>query len=91
MRIDLFLKVTGLLKTRSIASKAIGAGAVELNGSKAKASSAVEIGSLISLIKPDGARTTVKVLVVPLSKNVSRKDRSSLYTVIDVDEEVACL
>ncbi len=88
MRIDLFLKVTGLLKTRSIASKAIGAGAVELNGSRAKASSAVETGSVISLIKPDGSRTTIKVLVVPAGKNVSRKDRSSLYSVIN--EEAPC-
>lgn len=90
MRIDLFLKVTGLLKTRSIASKAIGAGAVELNGVRAKASSAVETGAVIDLIKPDGSRTTIKVLIVPTSKNVSRKGRSSLYDVIS-GEESGCL
>ncbi|MCD4706191.1 MAG: RNA-binding S4 domain-containing protein [Candidatus Sabulitectum sp.] len=87
MRIDLFLKVTGLLKTRSIASKAIGAGAVELNGSRAKASSTVETGAVIGLIKPDGSRITIKVLIVPTSKNVSRKDRSSLYDVAGREEQ----
>ena len=86
MRIDLFLKVAGLLKTRSIASKAIGAGAVDLNGSRAKSSSAVEAGSVISLIKPDGNRITIKVLFVPTSKNVSRKDRDSLFDVLGVEE-----
>lgn len=90
MRIDLFLKVTGLLKTRSIAGKAIGSGAVELNGIKAKASSSVETGSVISLIKPDGSRLTVRVLTVPSSKNVSRKDRSSLYDVLNREEQ-GCL
>lgn len=90
MRIDLFLKVTGLLKTRSIASKAIKAGAVELNGSAAKASSVVEAGAVISLVKPDGSRITLKVLVVPASKNVSRKDRGSLFNVIG-GEEKGCL
>lgn len=86
MRIDLFLKVSGLLKTRSIASKAIRAGAVELDGVRAVASSSVKTGSVISLIKPDGSRNTLQVLVVPTSKNVSRKDRSSLYEVINGEE-----
>ena len=86
MRIDLYLKVTGLLKTRSIASKAITAGAVELNGLKAKASSTVSVGSKISLIKPDGSRITLIVAEVPASKNVSRKDRDSLYDVVGGDE-----
>ncbi len=90
MRIDLFLKVSGLLKTRSIASKAIGSGAVELNGSKAKASSSVEPGAIIDMIKPDGSRISIKVLVIPSSKNVSRKDRGSLFEVIG-GEEPACL
>ena len=86
MRIDLFLKVSGLLKTRSIASKAIRAGAVELDGVRAAASSSVKTDSLISLIKPDGSRNIIQVLVVPTSKNVSRKSRSSLYKVIDGEE-----
>ncbi len=86
MRIDLYLKVTGLLKTRSIASKAIASGAVELNGVKAKSSSSVSVGSKISLIKPDGTRITLNVLEVPTSKNVSRKDRGSLYDVVGGDE-----
>lgn len=90
MRIDLFLKVTGLLKTRSIAGKAIGSGAVELNGNRAKASSSVEAGSVIGLVKPDGSRITIRVLTVPSSKNVSRKDRSSLYEVLSREEQ-SCL
>jgi ribosomal 50S subunit-recycling heat shock protein len=87
MRIDLYLKVTGLLKTRSIAAKAIDAGAVLQNGSVVKASSSVEAGSLISLIRPDGTRVTVKVLMVPETKNVSRKDRGSLYEMVEGEEQ----
>jgi len=87
MRIDLFLKVTGLLKTRSIASKAIEAGAVRLNGAAVKASCAVAVGSVISLVKPDGSGITLRVLSVPESKNVSRKDRSTLYDVIGEEEQ----
>lgn len=87
MRIDLFLKVAGLLKTRSIASKAISAGAVELNGSSVKASATVETGAVIGLTKPDGSRITIKVLVVPVTKNVSRKERSTLFDIVREEEQ----
>jgi ribosomal 50S subunit-recycling heat shock protein len=83
MRIDLFLKVSGLLKTRSIASRAIGSGAVKLNGVRTKASASVEEGSVIELVIPDGTELTLKVLVVPKNTNVSRKDRKLLYSVLN--------
>ncbi len=82
MRIDVFLKVAGLLKTRSIAGKAIASGAVLIHGARAKASATVEPGSLIDLIRPDGESITVKVLAVPGTKTVSRKDRKELYEII---------
>lgn len=89
MRIDVFLKVTGLLKTRSIAGKAIGSGAVSIDGIRAKASATVEPGSLIGLIKPDGESIIVKVLAVPATKTVSRKDRKELFEIIQ-REEAGC-
>ncbi len=89
MRIDLYLKVTGLLKTRSIAGKAISSGSVVLDGRKAKASSAVLPGSVIDLVKPDGTSVTVEVLEIPKGKNVSRAARKELYRV--VSEEDDCL
>lgn len=86
MRIDVFLKVSGLLKTRSIAGKAIGSGAVSINGVRAKASATVEPGAEISLIKPDGKSVTVKVLALPKTKTVSRKDRKELFEIVERGE-----
>lgn len=86
MRIDLFLKVSGLLKTRSIAGKAIASGAVSMNNSRVKASSAVEEGALISFVKPDGEKLVVKILQIPSTTNVSRKARTSLYEIIERGE-----
>ncbi len=86
MRIDLFLKVTGLLKTRSLAAKAITAGTVFQGGESVKSSTAVISGSILTMIKPTGQKLTVKILAVPLSKNVSKKDRLSFYEVICVEE-----
>jgi len=83
MRIDIFLKVSGLLKTRSIAGKAIMSGAVSLNGEPVKPSSRVEAGALIDLVRPDGACVHARVLKVPETSNVSKKDRQELVEVIE--------
>lgn len=82
MRIDLFLKVSGLLRTRTIAGRAISAGAVTLNGLPVKASAQVSAGDVISTVLPDGRTITVRVSAVPLSKNVSRKDRKDLFELL---------
>ncbi len=86
MRIDLFLKVSGLLKTRSIAGKAIASGAVSMNGSRVKSSAAVEVGAVIGLVKPDGENIVIRVLQVPPNSNVSRKERTSLYEITERGE-----
>lgn len=83
MRIDLFLKVAGLLKTRSIAGRAISSGSVLLDGNPAKASQSVTEGSQIRLIKPDGTVISLEVLQIPVSKNVSRAGRKELYREIE--------
>jgi ribosomal 50S subunit-recycling heat shock protein len=83
MRIDLFLKVSGLLKTRSIASRAIDSGSVTLDGTVAKASQQIQKGSVISLIKPDGTLVAVVVETVPETKNVSAKNRAALYRILE--------
>ncbi len=81
MRIDVFLKVAGLLKPGP-SPEGIASGAVLIHGARAKASATVEPGSLIDLIRPDGESITVKVLAVPGTKTVSRKDRKELYEII---------
>lgn len=83
MRIDLFLKLSGLVKTRSLAEKACDAGAVTVDGRIAKSSSRVCPGSVVGLIRPEGEKFTFKVIGVPASKSVSKADRVSLYQVLD--------
>ncbi len=87
MRIDLFLKLSGLVKTRSIAEKACDAGAVTINGRAAKSASRIGPGSVVSLARPDGGIITISVNEVPQSKSVSRADRARLYSVLDGDVE----
>lgn len=49
MRLDKFLKVSRLIKRRSVAKEAVERGLVTLNGKPAKASSEVKVGDILSV------------------------------------------
>lgn len=64
MRLDKYLKVSRLIKRRTIANEACDAGKVAVNSKVARASLDVKIGDIIEITF--GERTTkVKVLKVP--------------------------
>jgi ribosomal 50S subunit-recycling heat shock protein len=60
MRLDKFLKVSRIIKRRTLANEACDKGHVSLNGKLAKASSEVKIGDTIS-IRFGEKLTTLKV------------------------------
>lgn len=73
MRIDKYLKVSRIIKRRTVAQEACEGGKVTINGKVAKPSSEVKVGDILSL--QFGARTvTVEVLEV---KEVVKKDDAS--------------
>ncbi len=49
MRLDKFLKVSRVIKRRTVANEACDAGRVMLNGKLAKASSEVKIGDIVEI------------------------------------------
>ena len=79
MRLDKFLKVSRLIKRRTIANEACDAGKVSVNGKVARASYDVKVGDEIG-ITFGGKTTTVKVLAV--SEVIKANEASSLYEVI---------
>lgn len=79
MRLDKFLKVSRLIKRRTIANEACDAGKVAVNGRVARASYDVKEGDEIA-ITFGGKTTTVKVLAV--SEVIRANEASSLYEVI---------
>jgi ribosomal 50S subunit-recycling heat shock protein len=90
MRIDIFLRLTGLLKTRSLAGKACRGGFVLLNGGTARASSTVSTGDVIDLTRPDGSTLRAEVLAVPGSARVSRKERENYVRVTHTGSRFTC-
>ena len=76
MRLDKYLKVSRIIKRRTIANEAADAGRVTVNGKVARASYEVKVGDEISL--RFGTRTiTVEVLAV--QETVKQADAATLY------------
>ena len=80
MRLDKFLKVSRLIKRRSVAADACDAARVLLNGREAKPSKEVKVGDEIEIIF-GASRLRVRVTDV---KDVAKKeDAAALYEAID--------
>ena len=80
MRLDKFLKVSRLIKRRTVANDFCDAGSVWINGKPAKAAAEVKAGDEITL--NFGNRTVVvRVETVP-TKHVAVQEAASLYQII---------
>lgn len=79
MRIDKFLKVSRLIRRRTLAKEVTDQGRVEINGVVAKASTPVKVGDTIA-IQFGQKVVTVKVDMI---KDTTKKDEAaSMYTVV---------
>ncbi len=80
MRLDKYLKVTRIIKRRTVANDACDAAHVSVNGRPAKASYDVKVGDLVDITF--GART-LKIRVLEVKESVGKGDASSLYEVVE--------
>ena len=76
MRLDKYLKVSRLIKRRTVANEACDGGRVTINGTPAKASREVKPGDVIEI--RFGARTT-RVEVLSVSENATKADAPAMY------------
>lgn len=76
MRLDKYLKVSRLIKRRTVANEACDNGLVSVNGRIARASYEVKVGDEISL--RFGART-LTVEVLSIQETVRQADAAALY------------
>lgn len=80
MRIDKFLKVSRLIKRRTVAAEACGAGRVSINERAAKAGAEVKLGDIVEI--GFGSRK-IKIEVMALSEHVSKDDAPTMYKVLE--------
>ena len=76
MRLDKFLKVSRLIKRRTVANEACDAGRVMINDKPAKASATVKQGDIIEI---QFGTKSVKVEVLDVQETVRKDDVKELY------------
>ncbi len=76
MRLDKYLKVSRLIKRRTVANEACDNGRISVNGRVVKASYEVKVGDKIEIVM--GPRT-VAVEVVMVADNVRKDDAVTMY------------
>ena len=76
MRLDKFLKVSRLIKRRTVANEACDNGRISVNGRVVKASYDVKVGDKIEIAM--GART-VAVEVLAVAESVKKDDAAAMY------------
>ncbi|TSB45054.1 RNA-binding S4 domain-containing protein [Alkalicoccobacillus porphyridii] len=84
MRLDKFLKVSRLIKRRTLAKEVCDQGRISINGNQAKAGSDVKAGDEL-IIRFGQKLVTVSVDIV---KETSRKDEAGMMYTIVKEEQV---
>lgn len=79
MRLDKYLKVTRLIKRRTVANDACDNEHLSVNGRVAKASYQVKIGDIITI---SFGEKTLTVKVLSLNESIHKSEVTSMYEVI---------
>ena len=80
MRLDKYLKVSRIIKRRTVANEACDAGRVSVNGRQVKASYDVKAGDILEIAF--GTRN-VKVEVISVAEVIRKDDAALLYRIIE--------
>jgi ribosomal 50S subunit-recycling heat shock protein len=76
LRLDKYLKVSRLIKRRTIANEACDAGRVLVNNNKAKASYEVKVGDRITIAI---GQTPVVIVVVSINEFARKEEAAAMY------------
>ncbi len=80
MRVDKFLKVSRILKRRTLAQEAANGGRIKINGKTVKPAHEIKVGDILEIGFNSG---TVKFLIKDIKETVKKEQTDSLYEVIE--------
>lgn len=80
MRLDKYLKVSRIIKRRTVANDACDAEHVTVNGKRAKASYDVKVNDIVEITF---GQRTLKFKVVSVRDNVAKAEASEMYEIIE--------
>ncbi len=84
MRLDKYLKVSRIIKRRTVANEACSLGRVSINGKEAKPSAAVSVGDILTIRL--GPRT-ISARVESIAEHALKADAAQMYTILEGKEE----
>ncbi|HOQ37471.1 MAG TPA: RNA-binding S4 domain-containing protein [Acetivibrio sp.] len=79
MRIDKYLKVSRLIKRRTLANEACEQGRVKINDKVAKPGSDVKVGDIIEI---QFGNATTRVKVISVAEHVLKADSKEMYEIL---------
>lgn len=80
MRLDKYLKVSRIIKRRTVANDACDADHVTVNGRRAKASYDVKEGDILEITF---GQRVLKIKVLTVKDNVAKADAAAMYEIIE--------
>lgn len=79
MRLDKFLKVSRIIKRRSVAKEVADKGRIRINGKLAKSSSTLKVGDVLQI---QFGNKTLEVKVLALQDSTKKEDASKMYEIL---------
>lgn len=80
MRLDKYLKVSRIIKRRTVAKEACESGRVSINGKVAKPSNDIKEGDIIEIIF---ANRKLKAKIINISEHVKKDDAKDMYIILE--------
>ena len=80
MRIDKFLKVSRIIKRRTVAQEACSGGRITVNGKAAKPGTAVKEGDILEITFGE---KTIKAQILKIAEHVLKDDAADMYKILE--------
>lgn len=80
MRLDKFLKVSRIIKRRTLAKEVSDAGRIQINGRTAKSSTAVDVDDLITI---EFGNKIVTLKVLQLLDSTKKEDAQNMFEIVE--------
>ena len=84
MRLDKFLKVSRIIKRRTVAKEACESGRVIINGKVAKPSNDIKEGDIIEILF---GNRTLKARVINITEHVRKENAKEMYEILEGEED----
>ena len=79
MRLDKFLKVSRILKRRTVAAEAASSGKVRVNDKEAKPGTKLKVGDVVTI---DFGSSTLKFRVLDLNEKANKQEAGLMYEIV---------